>query len=220
MKKLNKYLYLVRFRGYSLNPNVVTVNNLPSNSEGLTLLNKFNKDENTVLISGGRILMNTIPEYFSGGNNKTLPKCLSKDKITLPSDLANLAISPLSERKGAFFTSNPSFSNNFTTLLGTFSSENKFNLLLEDDIFFLFDKFRGVIQGRENGFFSESREVISNDFFWCNSSSQQVKNLPNHNSSIFESWLPMTDFAVNDNMPVNFNSHEIDKDNGVFKFYE
>ena len=211
--------YLVRLEGRggnALNPKGVSVNNLPLNSEGLTLLNKSSSDENIVLISGGLILMNMMPENFSGGNSSILPKCLSKDKITLPLALASLDISSSSERKGAFFTSYPDSTNKSTTFLGTFSSEYSFSLL-EDDISFLFNKLRSIIQSRENSIFSKPRKVISNDLFWCNSGSQQIEHLPDHNSSILESGLAMTDFAINDYMLVDFNSHDVNSDNAVFK---
>ncbi|MEK6984156.1 MAG: LamG-like jellyroll fold domain-containing protein [Nanoarchaeota archaeon] len=208
--------YLVRFGGKTLNPNGVSVNNLPLNSDGLTDLNKLVNDENTVSISGGRILINTMPEYFLGGNNKTLPKCLSKDKITLFSKLASLAISSSSDLKGAFFTSKPSFLSNSTIFSGTFSSEYSFNLL-EDDIFFFFNQLRGIVQSRENGFFGKSGEVIFNDSIWCDTSSQQVNYLPDHNSSSLEGRFTMTDFAVNDNILVDFDSHEINNGDVIFK---
>ena len=211
--------YFVRFGGNGLNPNEVSVNNLPLNSDGLTDLNKFINDENAVSISGGRILIKTMPEYFSGGNNKIFPKCLSNDKITLPSKLASLAISPSSDLKGAFLISKPASSNSLTTLSGTFSSEYSLNLL-ENDILFPFNQLRGIIQGREDSFFGEPRKVISNDFIWCNSSSQKIKDLPDHYSGIFESRLSMADFAVNDNKLVNFGSHNANNDNLVFKSYD
>ena len=135
-----------------------SVNNLPLNSEGLTFSNKFNNEENTVLIRGGCILINTIPEYFSGGNSRILPKCLSNVNITLPSDSAKSATSSSSALKGAFFTSKPPFASNSTNLLGIFSSESSFGL--EDDISFLSDQLGSIFGRRQDGFSSALRTGI------------------------------------------------------------
>ena len=81
-------------------PAIDKENNLPLNSVGLTSSNNLSRAENTVKISGGLILSNTIPENSSGGNSKILPKSLSNVIITLSSELLNLAISLSSEPRG------------------------------------------------------------------------------------------------------------------------
>ena len=101
-----EHSYFVRGGGYIRNLNGESTNNFPLNSEGLTLSNKSDKAFVTVLMTGGIILMNTIPSCSPGGNSSILPKCLSKDKITLPSAFAIADISPSSEPRGARFKSN------------------------------------------------------------------------------------------------------------------
>ena len=86
--------------GNTRNPASDNINNLPLNSEDFTELNKFIKDKNTELIRGGIILINTIPEYFLGGNRFIFPKCLSKVNITLFSELANSATSESLAKEG------------------------------------------------------------------------------------------------------------------------
>jgi len=215
------HTYLVYFGslGWDRNPNGVSVNNLPLNSDSFTEPNKFIKDENTASMSGGLILMNIIPLYSSGGNNRILPRCLSNDNITLPSDLASLATSSSSERKEAFFTSKPSFSSSLTTLSGTFSSEYNFGLL-EDDILFLFNQLGGVINGRENRFLSEPREVVPDDFIWRYTGSKQIEDLPDHYSGIFENRNTVADFAVDYNVLVDFDSHGYYDGKAVYKCFE
>src|SRR3989344_5026300 len=93
--------------GYVRNPESESTNNLPLNSGGLIALSRFVKEENTVLISGGFILITTIPEDFSGGNNFMLPKSLSKENITLFSELASFIISSSSANFAGRITSNP-----------------------------------------------------------------------------------------------------------------
>jgi len=216
--KSRPYLIYFGSLGCDRNPNGVSVNSLPLNSDSFTEPNKLIKDENTASMSGGLILMNIIPAYFSGGNNKILPRCLSNDSITLHSELASSAISSSSDRKGAFFTSKPSFSSSLTTLSGTFSSEYNFGLL-EYNILFLFNQFRGVINGRENRFLSESGEIILYDFIWSYAGSKQIKDLPDHYSCVFESRNAMTDFAVNYNILVDFDSHGYHEENAIYKCF-
>jgi len=128
--------------------------------------------------------------------------------ITLFSPLAAAAICPSTERKSASFTSNPSFLRSSTTFFGAFSSENNFSLPLEDNIFFLFNQLGGVVKSGEYRIFGESGEVILNNLVWRYSCSQQIKNLPYHDSGSFESWFPMTDFALNYNVLIEFDSHK------------
>ncbi len=208
--------YLVRGRGYIRNLNGVSTNNLPLNSEGLTLSNKSDNASVAVLMTGGAILMNTIPSYFSGGNKSMLPKCLSNDSITLPSALAILDISPSSEPAGARLKSNPSFSKNSLTSFGMFSSARSFSLP-NRDIFFLLEKLGGVVNSRQDSFFRELRKVVSDDFFGGYASAYQGENLPYHNSGSFESELSMANFAVRNNVLVDFNSHNSNNDNEIYK---
>ncbi|MBI2650740.1 hypothetical protein HYX04_05530, partial [Candidatus Woesearchaeota archaeon] len=210
--------YFVRGLGYIRNLNGVSTNSLPLNSDGLTLSNKSDKAFVTVLMTGGTILMNTIPSCSPGGNSSILPKCLSKDKITLTSAFAIADISPSSEPRGARFKSNL-LSKNSLTSLGMFSSDRSLNLS-DGDISFLFKDLGGIVHSREDGFFSELREVVPDDFVNSDASAYQGEYLPYHNSGAFESEHSMTDFAVSNNKLINFGSHNIDNDNSVYKTFD
>lgn len=210
--------YLVRFGGYIRNLNGGSTNNLPLNSYVLTLLNKSDNASVTVLMTGGTILMNTIPSCSSGGNKSMLPKCLSNDSITLPSVFAILDINSSLDLRGDLLTSNPLFVKNSKTNFGIFSSVRIFSLP-DSDIFFLFEKLGGVFNSGQDGFLRELREVIPNNLFWSNASSKQGKNLPDHDTGIFESKLSMADFTVSDNEFIDFVSHEPNNRNVVFKDY-
>ena len=211
--------YLVRFGGYIRNLNGVSTNNLPLNSEGLTLSNKSDNASVTVLMTGGAILMNTIPSCSSGGNKSMLPKCLSNDSITLPSVFAALDINLSLDLRGDLLTSNPLFAKNSKTNFGIFSSVRSFNLP-DSDIFFLFEKLGGVVNSRQDGFLGELRKVVSDDFFGGYASAYQGKDLPNHDSGSFESELSMADFRVGDNILINFGSHNADNDNSIYKTFD
>src|SRR3989338_9365027 len=151
--------------------------------------------------------------------SRVLPKCLSNDNMTLPSDLAISDINSSLEPRAALLTSKPLLAKNSKTNFGIFSSVRSFNLP-DSDIFFLFEKLGGVFNSRQDGFLRELREVIPNNLFWSNARSKQGKNLPDHDTSIFESKLSMADFTVRNNKFIDFVSHGANNANGVFKFYE
>jgi len=211
--------YFVRGLEYIRNLNGVSTNNLPLNSEGLTLSNKSDNASVTVLMIGGTILMNTIPSCFSGGNKSMLPKCLSNDSIILPSVFAITDINSSLDPREAFFISNPLLDKNSITKFGMFSSARSFSLS-NRNIFFLLEKFGGIVNSRQDSFFRELGEVVPEDFFRGYASAYQGKNLPYHNSGAFESELSMADFAVRDNVFVDFNSHNVDNNNLLYKTYD
>ena len=99
-KKLHDYSLLAISGGFSygdyLGSGKVFANKLKFKLK--TELNKFIREENIDSIRGGLILMNTTPEYSSGGYSLILPKCLSNEIIILFSDLACFAISTTRER--------------------------------------------------------------------------------------------------------------------------
>ena len=136
--------YLVKSfvrEGNILNAKGEIINNRPLNSDGLNFSNNFNKSEKVVSINGGEIFSTTIPECSLGGNNLLLRKCLSNVNMTRDSDLA-ISDSCLSEIPNeTFLTSCPLPLNNSSTPFGKFSSERNFNLVLEENMFFLFDEF-------------------------------------------------------------------------------
>ena len=67
--------------------------------------------------------------------------------------------------------------------------------------------------------FGDSRMVVK-DFFDAHSSMEHLQNLPDHNSCALESRSPTANFAVRNNVFVDFNSHTINNDNPLFKSYD
>lgn len=195
---------------YSLirNPNEERMNNLPLNSDILTFLSKFESDENATSINGGCISKNIIPECSLGGNNFLLIKCLSKVKITLDSDFAILESSLSLELRGIFFTSKPFSFNSSVSFTGIFSSEMSLGLL-EENIFFFFNEFRGIIQNRQNSFFAELWKIILSNLINANPCSEQFQNLPYHYSSILKNKFSFANFTISDDVIINFSFHRI-----------
>ncbi|MDI6642321.1 MAG: hypothetical protein QME68_08450, partial [Elusimicrobiota bacterium] len=201
------YLVKGNFLGQNLNQIGRTVYNLPLNSEGLTELNKFNKAEKTVLMSGGRIRINTIPEYSSGGNKNLLAKWWSKVNNILFSDLANSATFLSGEPKGGRLASNPALINSLTTFSGTSSSQRSFNCFSwEKGISFFLNQLSSVFKSSQNSFFAKLGVVISPNFLNGDTGCQQIQNQVNHNSGSPESGLTATDFGISNNVFVDFNS--------------
>ena len=212
--------YSNKLSGYDINLNKETTNNLPLNPEGLTSLSNFDNNENIVSINGQVILNTIIPECSLGGNNFLLIKCLSNVNITLESDLDSLDICLSDASNEVFLTSYPFFLNNLSTSIGKFSSERNFNSFLEESMFFFSDEFGSICQNRKNSSACELREIILNNFINTNSCSKQFHNLPDHNSCSFKSRDSSADFSINNNELINFNSHNINNSEEIFKSFD
>ena len=74
-----------------------------------------------------------------------------------------------------------------------------------------------VMQSGTDMFFGKFRKVAFDYFVLRNTSTKQLKNLPNHNPSSLKSQSSAADFGVSDNVLVNFDSHTICSDNPIFK---
>ena len=203
----SKHRVYIGVDGNILNPARERLNNLPLNSDGLTNSNKFINVENTGFISGGIILINTIPEYFPGGNTLMFAKCLSNVNNTLSSDLANFATSKSSEPKTGLLISNHFFSNNSTNFFGRFSSHRSLNWFFEYDIFLIFEDIRSITKSRKDGLFIKLWEVIFKNLSNSNSCSKQFGYLPNHDSCTFKSRSSTTNFTICNDIFVDFDSH-------------
>lgn len=229
-KVSEKHSVYVSF-GNILYPDISKTNNFPLNSSWETIENNLVSAENTDSISGGCIRINTIPTYFSGGNLNMSPKCLSNVINTLSSEVAADIICSSEVDGGTDLTSCFSLIN-FTNLLGIFSSQRIFSLecsdedlrifveemaLVERNISLSLEYLRSMDERGKNGFLGELGKIVFENLSYRNSCSKQFNNLPNHDSGAFESWLSMADFAVSDNIFVNFDSHDLMNINEIYK---
>lgn len=202
-----------------LNPKEERINNLPLNSDGFIFLNKFESTENNISIKGGFICMKTIPGCSLGGNNLLLIKCVSNVRMTLDSDLAISDIILSLEFKGTFLISKPFFFNNSVNFIGIFSSERSLGLL-EENIFFFLNKFRSIVQDRQDSFFTNVRKIIFSYCINADSSSQQFQNLPDHNSCSFKDRLSPTNFTISHNISINLYLHKINSNQDYLNLSE
>jgi len=189
--------------------------NLPSKSE--TVLSNFKNDFIDKSISRCGILNNTAENILSLLN---LMKSVSFVTNTLFSDFENSANLPLVNPFGLEITSTPCSLRNLSSLLSTFSSKRNLTcgVDIDDDIFITFGDICSVLQSCCDMFFSQGRESFE-DFINICSCLEHFKNLPDHNSSVFESRFTMADFRVNNYIIINFYSHNYRDGGEIFKCF-
>ena len=192
--------------GNTLNPELDRINNLPLNFEESILLNNFDKEKYNESINGGFILIKIMPNDSLGGNFSLFRKCLSRVNRTLSSEIANSNICLSLEPNETLLISYPSLDNVSMNSIGIFSSANSGGFL-ESDECFIFNSFRGIIQSRKNGMFTELRKISFEDFINSNPCSKQFYYLPSHDSGSFECRSTSANLTICNNIRVNFNSH-------------
>ncbi|MEK6984157.1 MAG: hypothetical protein AABX33_06295 [Nanoarchaeota archaeon] len=202
----------------NLRPSFNSIKN-PSKSSGLdlSLSNLENEFINDSILRCG-ILNQTIENIFSLENSA---KSSSLVTNTLCSDLENSASLPFESPFGFETASAPCCSRNLFNLSSTFSSRRNLSLDwdVDNDILFTSSQISRILQSCFNMLLSQRMECLK-DFFKRGSIFQHLQNLPDHYSSSFESGLSMANFTVRNDEFVNFNSHETNNSNVVFKDYD
>ena len=190
----------------------------PSKSSGLDLsLSKIEKDSNKDFGLSCGILNKTTENIFSFGNFEESVKCQSLVINTLCSDLENAANLPLESPFGLDIVSNPRCVRNTSNLFFTFSSlRNLTEWDGELDIVSAPREICCILKGCQDMLFSDSWMVLK-DFFSAHSSMEHLKDLPDHDSCALESRSSTADFAVPDNVFVDFDSHIANNEKGIFK---
>ncbi|MDP3026076.1 MAG: LamG-like jellyroll fold domain-containing protein, partial [Nanoarchaeota archaeon] len=205
-------------RGSTVNLSSYNVMNLPSKlSEDFSLINLENSFNNNSELSCG-ILNQTIENIVSLLYENLSVKSQSLVTNILCSDLENSANLPLSSCLGLKITSK-SFLRNCNSSFLTFSSSrnlSSWSFDANDDIISSLNKTSCILQSCFNMLFCERHKECIKNFFYWNSSFEQLKNLPNHDSCAFESGLSMADIAVCNNIFVNFNFHCNDINNNDY----
>jgi len=129
---------------------------------------------------------------------------------TLCSDLENLASSPFESCLGLKIASCPACLRNFNNSFFTFSSSRNLSFLfsdVNDDIVSSFGEISCILQSCLNMFFCEGDEECVEDFFCGDVSFEHFQDLPDHDSCAFEGGFSVADFAVCDDVFVDFDSH-------------
>ena len=166
-------------------------------------------------------VLNHITEnIFSLGNNAELVKCRSFETKIRFSNKEISANFPFTNPFGASTASCPfDFRNDNNSFL-TFSSNKNLNLLSFDsdnNIVSPLCYYAGVMQSSLNMFFSKGRGECCKNFFYRHTSLKHFQNLPDHNSSAFESWYSSADCCVCINIFSNSDSHNQQRDNYIYK---
>lgn|SRR3989344_4927578 len=170
------------------------------------------------------------PSMSSGDNlNSQMPKCLeeinleakksaSLEMSILSSLTANKKISPFLTLLGTHLTSYPILDKNENTPLCTFSSNKNF-ILCSYQSNSPSCQISSKLQSRLNMPLSEGG-VSFNNFFGVASSLKHFKDYGNHNSGAFKNRFPMTDFIICNNIIINLDSHNRNREKEVFKDYD
>jgi len=198
-----------------------SINN-PSKSSGSDLsLSNLENDSNSASGSSCGILSQTTENILSFVYKDLSVKSQSLVTNILCSDLENSANLPFESPLGLDTISNPCCLRNVSNLLFTFSSLRNlgFEGDTELDIISTSSQISSILKSCQDMFFGYSRVVIE-DFINAHSSVEHLKDLPYHDSCALESGLSMADFAVGDNILVNFDSHSNNNDNPIYKTFD
>jgi len=208
-------------RGDTSNPSFFKTINFPSKSSDTVfslsnMENAFSKDSGSFC----GILSHTI-ENISSLVNSTKSSSLVIN--ILCSDLESSANMPFESPFDLNITSNPCCLRNCNNSFFTFSSSRNFSSVFfdtNDDIITTSGNDACIMQSCFNMGFCEWCWKSCDDLLDRHSCFKHLQDLPDHNSSAFESWLSMTDFAVNHNIFINFDSHNLNIGNeGLNNFY-
>ena len=205
-------------RGYISNLSSFNVINLPSKSSNFVSSSNLENDliKDYILRCG---ILNQTTEDISPLEN--LRKSSSLVTNTRFSDLENSASLPFESLFGFDITSTPCCLRNLSNLVSTFSSNRSLGLEgdINNDIFLTPCQISCILQCCPDVFFSQGGECFK-DFFKGSSVFKHFQDLPDHDSCTSKSRLSMADFAVRNDIFVDFNSHITQIGNFIFKPFE
>src|SRR3989338_8779181 len=213
MKIKDKNNFELTIQSTTSDPSSLTINSLHLNSE--TLTKRDDIADTSFSLFGGWITNTIIPKKSFGGNIDVLIKSESLDTNTNFPDFDNPANLPFTIPFCEYSAENPLLSSKLFIARGMFSSSKNFG---ESDIAFSTDELGSIFECSRNMLPCDRRIVFQNIFnrFAC---CDHFNNITNHNSGAFKSRLSMADFAVRNNIIVNFNSHERYNASCVFKIF-
>ena len=205
-------------RGYISNLSSFKITKLPSKSSDFislsSLENALNKDSSFSC----RILNQTIENICSLLNSRKSSSLVTNTRF---SDLENSASLPFESLFGFDITSTPCCLRNLSNLVSTFSSNRSLGLEgdINNDIFLTPCQISCILQCCPDVFFSQGGECFK-DFFKGSSVFKHFQDLPDHDSCTSKSRFSMADFAVRNDIFVDFNSHITQIGNFIFKPFE
>ncbi len=193
---------------------------LPSKSSGFVLSSNLDNEFSNEFGFLCGILNQTTENIFSLGNKLGLLKCLSFVNNTLSSDLEIDANLPFENPFGAVIELYPlDLKNCNNSLSRVFSSIRNFGLSFwksDDDILATSCDGSRIMKGCFDMFFSQGREGFQY-FFNRSSIFEHFQDLPDHDSCSFESGCSTTNLTICNNIIINFNSHNVNDKDKVYK---
>jgi hypothetical protein len=194
--------------------------NLPLKSSDFASLSSLEKEViNEAGLSCG-ILNQTTEKILLDEKCSGLVKPTSLVISTLCSDLDNSANLPLVSPFGLNIASNPSCLRNVSNLFLTFSSKR--NLTERDSELDIIPSPHDASRILQCCFdmLGSQRGIIFKNLSDRQAALKHLKDLPDHDSRAFESWLAMANLAICDNIFIDFNSHKLSNNTEVYKDYE
>ena len=168
-------------------------------------------------------LSQTTENILSFGNLSGSAKWKSLVTKTLFSDLENAANSPLARPLGLNVESYPAEFRNLSSSFFTFSSNRNLNsvsLISDDDVVFPLCYHACIMQGCLDVLSCEGCHKACDYLLDRHSSLEHLQDLPDHDSCALESRGAAADFAVRNDVFVDFDSHNWDKENALFKGFD
>lgn len=215
---------LVKLEGFE-NSNFLAENNIMAFPlKSLTFDNKLEIPLFCASKSLGGTLNNNIPncseeEYSGFKKSESLEISILSSLIDMSKTL--LFLKPLGDN----FTLCPTLDRKENNPLCTFSSNKNFILGSRNQPEASFCEFSNKLQGSSNMILGQGR-ICFDDVSDSSSCFEHLQDQINHNPSPSKSGLSMTDFIINDDILINFDSHtandtiEIFKDYGKVRVYE
>jgi len=204
-------------RGYISNLSSFKITKLPSKSSDFislsSLENALNKDSSFSC----RILNQTIENICSLLNSRKSSSLVTNTRF---SDLENSANLPFESPFGFEIALYLSEFRNSNNSLFTFSSNRNLIVCWDDNIISSFSDTCSKLQSCFNMLLREGGYKTSNNFFEGSSVFKHFQDLPDHDSCTSKSRFSMADFAVRNDIFVDFNSHITQIGNFIFKPFE
>ena len=193
MRKTNHSLIVYR--------SSLTINNFPLNS--LTSDSSMDNAATNFSFFGGCMTNTIIPEYSFGSKRDVFKKSASRDKKTAFRSFAKAAALPFDIPFGGLSAENPRLSRRRMTEFGIFSSSTN---LGKFDITLPADGFGRIFKGFFDHRLCQARVFL--DEIACSfTSCYEFDYIADEYARALESGLTVTDLAVCDDMPADFDSH-------------
>ena len=199
-----------------LNFSSFNVIRLPSKSSGFISLSTLENVFYSVSGLSCRTLSQMTENICSLLNSRKSSSLVTNTRF---SNLENSANFPFDSPFGFDIASYPLEIKKVNKSLFTFSSNRNLVVCWDDNIISSFGNISCELQGCFDMFFCKRDYETGDDIINRDSCFKHLQNLPDHDSGSFESRLSMANLSVCDNILIYFNSHNLDDEEEVYKYF-